>query len=96
MNDLLTKFLTDAKDDNDGDDSAPASVLGIGGGVPNACILPHAGFQYSGAMAAYSFLALGEAIQKNLLLRMVVVVSYVIIILPLILYNFGCMLTLFF
>jgi hypothetical protein len=29
-------------------------------------------------------------------LRTVVVVSYVIIVLPLILYNFGCMLTLFF
>ena len=95
LDDLLTKFLTDAKDDKGGDDSAPA-VLGIGGGVPNACISPHAGFQYSGATAAYSFLALGEAIQKNPLLKTVVVVSCVIIALPFVLYNFGCMLTLFF
>ena len=72
---LLTKFLADAKDDNDGDESAPASALGIGRGIPNACISPHAGFQYSGATAAYSYLALAEAIEKNSLLGTVVVVS---------------------
>ena len=79
LDDLLTKFLTDAEDDDKNGDnsSAPESASGIGGGVPNACISPHAGFQYSGATAAYSYLALGEAIQKNPLLRTVVVVSCV-------------------
>lgn len=79
LDDLLTKFLADAEDDdkNGDDSSAPESASGIGGGVPNACISPHAGFQYSGPTAAYSYLALGEAIQKNPLLRTVVVVSCV-------------------
>ena len=75
LDSLLTKFLADAKDDKGNDEFASASALAIGRSVPNACISPHAGFQYSGATAAYSYLALAEAIQKNSLLGTVVVVS---------------------
>eukprot|EP01082_Thalassiosira_pseudonana_P013943 g12489.t1 g12489 contig6:2013604-2014699(-) len=42
-------------------------------GVPRASISPHAGFQYSGPTAAYSYLALKEALISNPSLRTVVV-----------------------
>ena len=43
-------------------------------GVPRACICPHAGFQYSGLTAAYSYLALKEALLTNSSLRTIVVI----------------------
>ena len=73
LNNLLTKFLEDASLDMDGKYSS--SSAGDERCVPNACISPHAGFRYSGPTAAYSYLALGEALQKNPSLTTVVVVS---------------------
>ena len=73
LNDLLTKYLADATLDMDGTNSS--SSAGDERCVPNACISPHAGFRYSGPTAAYSYLALGEALRKNPSLTTLVVVS---------------------
>ena len=70
LDDLLTKFLADAEDDDTLSSSATTAD-----GVTNACISPHAGFSYSGPTAAYSYLALKEALLTNSALRTVVVVS---------------------
>lgn len=42
-------------------------------GIPRACICPHAGFSYSGPTAAYSYLALKEALERNSSIRTIVV-----------------------
>lgn len=75
----LTKFLGDAEDDDGKDDTILASSSNATnsvapGGIPNACISPHAGFRYSGPTAAYSYLALKEAILRNSSLRTIIVV----------------------
>ena len=78
LDDMLSNFLADAEDDDDGDDVAAPSIrenTSAPGGIPNACISPHAGFRYSGPTAAYSYLALKEAILKNSSLRTIVVVG---------------------
>ena len=69
LDDLLGKYLAAAEDDGTVEPPRPSA------GVPNACISPHAGFRYSGPTAAYSYLALREALLKNPSLRTVVVVS---------------------
>src|SRR6056300_620463 len=62
----LTKFMTDAaKDEN------PCNNPNTN--TPRACICPHAGFSYSGPTAAYSFLALEEALKKNQAISTIVV-----------------------
>ncbi len=78
LDNLLTKFLEDATLDMDGKHSSSGQRCG----VPNACISPHAGFRYSGQTAAYSYLALGEALRKNPLLRTVVIVSFAMFLMP--------------
>lgn len=78
LDDMLSKFLADAEDDDGGDDvDAPSNRENTSapGSIPNACISPHAGFRYSGPTAAYSYLALKEAILKNSSLRTIVVVG---------------------
>lgn len=72
LDNLLTKLLADATLDSGSSSSGQQQ----GSGVPNACISPHAGFRYSGPTAAYSYIALGEALRKNPSLKTVVVVSY--------------------
>ncbi|KAL7443761.1 hypothetical protein ACHAXM_009044 [Skeletonema potamos] len=52
----LTKFLADASKN---------SETHTAKGIPRACICPHAGFSYSGPTAAYSYLALKEALERN-------------------------------
>lgn len=59
----LSKFFADAAQNQ------RPSVLGI----PRACICPHAGFSYSGPTAAYSYLALKEALERNPSIRTIVV-----------------------
>ncbi|KAL7528069.1 hypothetical protein ACHAXR_002250, partial [Thalassiosira sp. AJA248-18] len=72
LDDVLSKFLADAEDE---DDAAAVEVgtSSSSGGIPNACLSPHAGFRYSGPTAAYSYLALKEALLTNPSLRTVVV-----------------------
>ena len=60
----LTKFLADA-------DKNKATTTNTG--TPRACICPHAGFSYSGPTAAYSYLALKEALERSPSIRTVVV-----------------------
>lgn len=60
----LTKFMTDAAQDEN-----PCNNTN----TPRACICPHAGFSYSGPTAAYSYLALEEALKKNQLISTIVV-----------------------
>eukprot|EP00581_Thalassiosira_minuscula_P010713 CAMPEP_0183727328 /NCGR_PEP_ID=MMETSP0737-20130205/25413_1 /TAXON_ID=385413 /ORGANISM="Thalassiosira miniscula, Strain CCMP1093" /LENGTH=347 /DNA_ID=CAMNT_0025958929 /DNA_START=46 /DNA_END=1089 /DNA_ORIENTATION=+ len=67
LDELLSKFLADAEDDDNADDASS-------GGIVNACISPHAGFSYSGPTAAYSYLALKEALLTNPALRTIVVI----------------------
>ena len=77
LDDMLTKFLADAEDDNDTTSASinsPKSALGSASSIPNACIAPHAGYRYSGPTAAYSYLALREALVKNSSLKTIVVV----------------------
>ena len=79
LNDELTKYLMNAEEDDDNDsDSDNYNGSTLAGSIPNACISPHAGFKYSGPTAAYSYLALKEALQTNGSLRTVVVVSSVV------------------
>ncbi|KAL7551978.1 hypothetical protein ACHAWF_015194 [Thalassiosira exigua] len=67
---LLGRFLADAEGDGE---AATAAAGRVPGSVPNACVSPHAGFRYSGPTAAYSYLALKEALRKNSSLRTIVV-----------------------
>jgi AmmeMemoRadiSam system protein B len=78
LDDILTKYLTDAHEDivsSSITSSESSSNSSSKGGIPNACISPHAGYLYSGPTAAYVYLALKEAIRCNTHLRTVVVVS---------------------
>jgi AmmeMemoRadiSam system protein B len=78
LDDILTKYLTDAHEDivsSSITSSESSSNSSSKGGIPNACISPHAGYLYSGPTAAYVYLALKEAIRSNPHLRTVVVVS---------------------
>mmetsp|Transcript_18211 Transcript_18211/g.25866 ORF Transcript_18211/g.25866 Transcript_18211/m.25866 type:complete len:344 (-) Transcript_18211:873-1904(-) len=60
----LSKFLADASENKTTTEA---------NGIPRACICPHAGFSYSGPTAAYSYLALKEALERNPSIRTVVV-----------------------
>ena len=83
MDDILTKFLADAEDDNDTTSASinsPKSALGSRS-IPNGCIAPHAGYRYSGPTAAYSYLALREALGKNSSLKTIVVVRVCVAVL---------------
>jgi len=62
----LSKFLADASEN-----ITPSNHTTEG--IPRACICPHAGFSYSGPTAAYSYLALKEALERNPSIRTVVV-----------------------
>ena len=77
LDEILTKYLTDAQNEivSSMSTSAASSACSSTGGIPNACISPHAGYLYSGPTAAYVYLALKEAIRSNPHLRTVVVVS---------------------
>jgi AmmeMemoRadiSam system protein B len=79
---MLSKFLADASESKGSDAYETESMTDSENnftkdsrrtGVPRASISPHAGFQYSGPCAAYSFLALKEALSSNPSLRTVVV-----------------------
>mmetsp|Transcript_31571 Transcript_31571/g.67046 ORF Transcript_31571/g.67046 Transcript_31571/m.67046 type:complete len:356 (-) Transcript_31571:170-1237(-) len=71
---MLTNFLEEARSASSSNLEHDEKKDGKGQvGIPRACICPHAGFQYSGPTAAFSFLALEEAVQKNLSLRTIVV-----------------------
>ena len=77
----LSKYLADASEnkvesyetesitDSENNGVSDSSVIGI----PRACISPHAGFRYSGSIAAYSFIALKEALLTNPWMRTVVI-----------------------
>jgi len=56
----LTKFLDDASKN-----IKTPSNNNTTEGIPRACVCPHAGFSYSGPTAAYSYLALKEALERN-------------------------------
>lgn len=81
---MLSKFIAEASEnktdayayetESTTDSENNGASEGRFSGVPRACISPHAGFQYSGPTAAYSFLALKEALLANPLLRTVVVI----------------------
>lgn len=83
LDDMLSMFLADASENKcssdayetesttDSENNVVSNSRRLG--VPRACISPHAGFQYSGPTAAYSFLALKEALLSNPLLQTVVV-----------------------
>ncbi|KAL7476102.1 hypothetical protein ACHAW6_001982 [Cyclotella cf. meneghiniana] len=83
LDDMLSMFLADASENKcssdayetesttDSENNVVSNNRRLG--VPRACISPHAGFQYSGPTAAYSFLALKEALLSNPLLQTVVV-----------------------
>jgi len=62
----LSKFLADASKNITPSNNTTE-------GIPRACICPHAGFSYSGPTAAYSYLALKEALERNPSIRTVVV-----------------------
>ena len=73
LDNMLSKFLEDAETNliqscDDTNEKGKTSDS-----LPRACICPHAGFQYSGPTAAYSYLALEEALTKNSSLRTIVV-----------------------
>ena len=78
---MLSKFLADASDNKSDayetesttDSENNSAPDGRRSGIPRACISPHAGFSYSGPTAAYSFLALKEALLSNPLLRTIIV-----------------------
>ena len=70
LDEQLTNFLQSAEADIDMPSRTTSSI-------PNACISPHAGFRYSGPTAAYSYLALKEALLKNSSLKTIVVVSII-------------------
>lgn len=57
----LGRYLLDAE----GELSAISATIGGSNGVPRAIISPHAGFDYSGPAAAYSYLALKEALMAG-------------------------------
>jgi AmmeMemoRadiSam system protein B len=61
----LTGFLSDASKNSPNNTTME--------GIPRACICPHAGFSYSGPTAAYSYLALHEALDRNPLIGTIVV-----------------------
>ena len=63
----LSRFLADASKNK-----IPSKSTAMEG-IPRACICPHAGFSYSGPTAAYSYLALKEALQRNSPIRTIVV-----------------------
>ena len=81
LDNMLSKFMADASQnksdayetesttDSENNGSSEKSRSGI----PRACISPHAGFQYSGPTAAYSYLSLKEALLSNPSLSTVVV-----------------------
>lgn len=81
LNKQLSKFLADASEnktdayetESTTDSENNGASDNKSAGIPKACISPHAGFQYSGPTAAYSFLALKEALISNPSLRTVVV-----------------------
>lgn len=81
LDNTLSNFLADASENKtdayETESTTDSENNGTSGGrhsgIPRACISPHAGFQYSGPTAAYSFLALKEAIISNPSLRTVVV-----------------------
>lgn len=78
---MLSKFLADASEnktdeyetESTTDSENNSASDGRRTGIPRACISPHAGFSYSGPTAAYSFLALKEALLLNPSLRTIVV-----------------------
>lgn len=85
---MLSSFLTAAEQDDTTTNGAsiniPSSSSLFGSNsksIPNACIAPHAGYRYSGPTAAYSYMALKEALVKNLALKTIVVVRYMTVLL---------------
>lgn len=77
---MLSKFLADAENKNDAYETESTTDSENNGaldnrraGIPRACISPHAGFSFSGTTAAYSFLALKEALLSNPSMKTVVV-----------------------
>ena len=88
LDDMLSSFLTAAEQDDSTTNGAlsinipSSSLFGINSkSIPNACIAPHAGYRYSGPTAAYSYLALKEALVKNSALQTIVVVRYMTVLL---------------
>ena len=81
LDNALSKFLVDASENKtDAYETESTTDSENNGapeqrhtGIPRACISPHAGFAYSGPTAAYSYLALKEAMMSNPSLRTVVV-----------------------
>lgn len=70
LNDLLTSFLQDAQRELTKTDYK--STNEIVSATPRSVIAPHAGYSYSGKVAAYSYLAVQEAIATGMIKTIVV------------------------
>ncbi len=70
LDDVLTSFLQDAQRELKKTEKKSNSE--VVSGVPRSVIAPHAGYSYSGKVAAYSYLAVQEAVSTGRIKTIVV------------------------